>query len=130
MDSINQSILFLAAYKQQVFQNSGQNGLGVFNFSYHVRNLTNNYQEGFTEAPPLDNCMGDSATESMMESTPPWLWIAVAIVVILLTILMFIVSIVLACIFRQKNKDLKLLQNQHGITSDENRKYTRMHYIF
>ena len=124
-----------------MFQNNGTNDIGIFDFSYQVLNFTttniceegftdvppcvfnliNSYQEGFTDVPTLDNCTCDS--EPMIESTPPWLWIVVAIVFMLLTILtilMFIVSTVLACIVRKKNKDLNILKTQHRTTSGAN----------
>ena len=121
IDAVNWSLLLSETDQQHMFREIGQNGIGIFNFSYHVLNLANKYEESFTEIPSLDSCTGDS--ESMIESTPPWSWIAVAIVFMLLSTLLFLVITVLACIVRQKNKDLELLKYQHGNTSNANREF-------
>ena len=122
IDAIELTLFLSETDQKQTFQETGPNGIGVFNFSYHVLNLAmcNKYEECFTEIPSLDSSTGDC--ESMIESTPPWSWIAVAIVFMLLSTLFFLVIIVLACIVGQKNKDLELLKYQHGNSSDANRK--------
>ena len=140
IDAVDQSILLSTTDRRKMFENNGTNGIGIFKFSYQVFNLTNTCEEGFTDVPPcvfnltntyqedlnctdvpsLDNSICDSG--SMIESTPPWLWIVVAIVITLFNTLHFIVSIVLACVVRQKNKELKLLMNQQSNTSDANSK--------
>ena len=145
IDAVNQSIFLSTTDEGTIFQHNGTNGIGIFTFSYHMFNLTNTYQEdfinvpscvfnltnthelqgSFTNIPSLDSSVCES--ESMIESSPPWLWIEVAIVVTLFTTVHFIVSIVLVCTVRQKNRDLKLLKNQHGNTSDADRKYTCKH---
>ena len=101
-----------------MFQETGQNGIGVFNFSYHVLNLANKYEESFTQVqyPPLDNCTCDSESMIIESTTSPWSWIAVSILFMLLTALFVIVSSVLACIVKQKSNALKLTKNQHGTT--------------
>ena len=87
IDAVNWSILLLETDQQQMFQETGQNGIGVFNFSYHVLNLANKYEESFTQVPPLDNCTCDSESMIIESTTSPWSWIAVAILFMLLTVL-------------------------------------------
>ena len=128
IDTIHLTIFLSDTDQQQIFQlqETGLTGIGVFNFSYHVLNVVNKYEECFTEIPSLDTSTCTDDSESMIESTPPWLWIAVAIVFMLVSILLFLAGTVLACIVKQKDKDLKLLKYQHRNASGANRKF----YLF
>ena len=106
--------------EQQMIREIGENGIGVFNFSYNMKILVNKYEGCFTEIPTLDSCTCDG--ESMIESTSPWSWIAVTILFMLLTTVLFLVSIFLVCIIRQKSEALKVKENQHRTDSHTNRK--------
>ena len=75
-----------------------------------------------TGSTPADN----TTTQEVQESySSPWAWITVAILFILLTLLLFIVSIVLICIIKNKTSRVKEIQKRS--TCDVNSKKTCTH---
>ena len=132
IDGIDRSIPLLVTNEQRMVQVKGKNGIGLFHFAYHVQNTVNNYGECFAKTTTADHCICPSLpvtelpspdsgiSQPIMESTAPWAWISVAIIFMLLTIVFFTVSVVMACIVRQKNKALKQQGNQQRSNSGTN----------
>ena len=150
IDVFAHSINSLTNNKQQIVNESGENGIGFLSFSYQIQLMNNSctHNCGFsipahntmdhqvtpspaaagTSFTPTDNGIyqqtssspteeifspaDDSANQQIHEPcSPPWAWIAVTILFMLLTILLFIVSIALICINRnmtKKQKEIKI----------------------
>ena len=104
----------------QTIQKLGENEIGLFNFTYNLRDLVEAYGECLVEEhiPPTDISTYTSSTDNSTcqqakeNSTSPWTWIALSIVLMLLTTVLSVVIISLALVVRQKNQTMKKMKSQ------------------
>ena len=117
IDTFVQGINPRSSHEQQAMDVTGENGIGIFNFTYYIQNMVceckNVCDTSITgdidtatdiSFTPADNCTNQQVDEC---SSPPWPWIAVAVLCALLTILFLSITIALFFIVKNMYKKVK-----------------------